>query len=150
MWTATVFKPARCGYTLKVTSQASYSPEYTTPTQQISRARSIIRPRSMTMSNCPCMSFWRCITRLLNPIYRAKLIIYCLYIQVSSHSNVNHYSTIWIVWQCMVFFAHSLWYTRQVHFVCLKNSWRFPHYLIRPHNRVESYLTICPLLKNDS
>jgi hypothetical protein len=30
------FKPARCGYTLRVTSQASYSPEYTTPTQWIS------------------------------------------------------------------------------------------------------------------
>ena len=30
------FKPARCGYTLRVTSQTSYSPEYTTPTQQIS------------------------------------------------------------------------------------------------------------------
>jgi hypothetical protein len=27
------FKLARCGYTLKVTSQKSYSPEYTTPTQ---------------------------------------------------------------------------------------------------------------------
>ena len=25
---------ARCGYTLKVTSQASYSPEYSTPTQK--------------------------------------------------------------------------------------------------------------------
>ena len=25
------FKPARCGYTLRVTSQASYSPEYITP-----------------------------------------------------------------------------------------------------------------------
>jgi hypothetical protein len=30
------FKLARCGYTLRVTSQASYSPEYITPTQQIS------------------------------------------------------------------------------------------------------------------
>jgi hypothetical protein len=29
------FKLARCGYTLRVTSQTSYSPEYTTPTQQI-------------------------------------------------------------------------------------------------------------------
>jgi hypothetical protein len=28
------FKLARCGYTLRVTSQASYSPEYITPTQQ--------------------------------------------------------------------------------------------------------------------
>ena len=28
------FKPARCGYTLRVTSQASYSPEYITPTQE--------------------------------------------------------------------------------------------------------------------
>jgi hypothetical protein len=28
------FKPARCGYTLRVTSQASYSPEYITPAQQ--------------------------------------------------------------------------------------------------------------------
>ena len=27
------FKLARCGYTLRVTSQASYSPEYITPTQ---------------------------------------------------------------------------------------------------------------------
>ena len=32
----TFFKPVRCGYTLRVTSQASYSPEYTAPTQQIS------------------------------------------------------------------------------------------------------------------
>ena len=30
------FKPARCGYTLRVTSQASFSLEYTTPTRQIS------------------------------------------------------------------------------------------------------------------
>jgi hypothetical protein len=30
------FKLARCGYTLRVTSQASYSPEYITPTQKIS------------------------------------------------------------------------------------------------------------------
>jgi hypothetical protein len=29
------FKLARCGYTLRITSQTSYSPEYTTPTQQI-------------------------------------------------------------------------------------------------------------------
>jgi hypothetical protein len=28
------FKLARCGYTLRVTSQKSYSPEYTTPTQK--------------------------------------------------------------------------------------------------------------------
>jgi hypothetical protein len=28
------FKLARCGYTLRVTSQASYSPEYITPTQK--------------------------------------------------------------------------------------------------------------------
>jgi hypothetical protein len=28
------FKLARCGYTLRVTSQTSYSPEYTTPTQK--------------------------------------------------------------------------------------------------------------------
>jgi hypothetical protein len=28
------FKLARCGYTLGVTSQASYSPEYITPTQK--------------------------------------------------------------------------------------------------------------------
>jgi hypothetical protein len=27
-------KLARCGYTLRVTSQASYSPEYITPTQK--------------------------------------------------------------------------------------------------------------------
>jgi hypothetical protein len=29
------FKLARCGYTLRVTSQASYSPEYITSTQKI-------------------------------------------------------------------------------------------------------------------
>jgi hypothetical protein len=29
-----IFKLARCGYTLRVTSQASYSPEYITPTQK--------------------------------------------------------------------------------------------------------------------
>ena len=34
-WPGIFFKPARCGYTLRVTSQASYSPEYITPTQQI-------------------------------------------------------------------------------------------------------------------
>jgi hypothetical protein len=28
------FKLARCGYTLRVTSQASYSPEYITPTKK--------------------------------------------------------------------------------------------------------------------
>jgi hypothetical protein len=28
------FKLARCGYTLRVTSQTSYSPEYITPTQR--------------------------------------------------------------------------------------------------------------------
>jgi hypothetical protein len=28
------FKLARCGYTLRVTSQASYSPEYITPTEK--------------------------------------------------------------------------------------------------------------------
>ena len=28
------FKFARCGYTLRVTSQTSYSPEYITPTQK--------------------------------------------------------------------------------------------------------------------
>ena len=31
------FKPAWCVYTLRVTSQPSYSPEYITPTQQISK-----------------------------------------------------------------------------------------------------------------
>ena len=35
-WPGIFFKPARCGNTLRVTSQASYSPEYTTPSQQIS------------------------------------------------------------------------------------------------------------------
>ena len=29
-----IFKLARCGYTLRVTSQASYSPEYIAPTQK--------------------------------------------------------------------------------------------------------------------
>jgi hypothetical protein len=29
-----IFKLARFGYTLRVTSQASYSPEYITPTQK--------------------------------------------------------------------------------------------------------------------
>jgi hypothetical protein len=29
-----IFKLARCGYTLRVTSQTSYSPKYTTPTQK--------------------------------------------------------------------------------------------------------------------
>jgi hypothetical protein len=29
-----IFKLARCGYTLRVISQASYSPEYITPTQK--------------------------------------------------------------------------------------------------------------------
>jgi hypothetical protein len=28
------FKLARCGYTLRVTSQSSYSPEYITPSQK--------------------------------------------------------------------------------------------------------------------
>jgi hypothetical protein len=32
-WSGIFFKLARCGYTLRVTSQASYSPEYITPTQ---------------------------------------------------------------------------------------------------------------------
>ena len=31
---------ARCGYTLRVTSQASYSPEYITPTQKKSKTLS--------------------------------------------------------------------------------------------------------------
>jgi hypothetical protein len=29
-----IFQACLCGYTLRVTSQASYSPEYTTPTQK--------------------------------------------------------------------------------------------------------------------
>ena len=29
-----IFQACRCGYTLRVTSQASYSPEYITPTQK--------------------------------------------------------------------------------------------------------------------
>jgi hypothetical protein len=33
-WPGIFFKLARCGYTLRVTSQASYSPEYITPTQK--------------------------------------------------------------------------------------------------------------------
>jgi hypothetical protein len=33
-WTGIFFKLARCGYTLRVTSQASYSPEYITPTHK--------------------------------------------------------------------------------------------------------------------
>jgi hypothetical protein len=32
------FKLTRCGYTLRVTSQASYSPEYITPTQKKSKS----------------------------------------------------------------------------------------------------------------
>ena len=37
LWnTSPMLKPARCGYTLRVTSQASYSPEYITPRQKIS------------------------------------------------------------------------------------------------------------------
>jgi hypothetical protein len=35
LWnTSLFFKLAQCGYTLRVTSQASYSPEYITPTQK--------------------------------------------------------------------------------------------------------------------
>jgi hypothetical protein len=37
-WSGMFFKLARCGYTLRVTSQASYSPEYITPTQKIMSA----------------------------------------------------------------------------------------------------------------
>ena len=33
-WPGIFFKLARCGYTLRVTLQASYSPEYITPTQK--------------------------------------------------------------------------------------------------------------------
>jgi hypothetical protein len=33
-WPGIFFKLAWCGYTLRVTSQASYSPEYITPTQK--------------------------------------------------------------------------------------------------------------------
>jgi hypothetical protein len=33
-WPGIFFKLVRCGYTLRVTSQASYSPEYITPTQK--------------------------------------------------------------------------------------------------------------------
>ena len=33
-WSGIFFKLAWCGYTLRVTSQASYSPEYITPTQK--------------------------------------------------------------------------------------------------------------------
>jgi hypothetical protein len=33
-WPGIFFKLARCGYTLRVTSQASYLSEYTTPTQK--------------------------------------------------------------------------------------------------------------------
>jgi hypothetical protein len=44
-WPGIFFKPARCGYTLRVTSQASYSPEYTTPTQQISTWESVANYR---------------------------------------------------------------------------------------------------------
>ena len=38
-WPGIFFKLARCGYTLSVTSQTSYSPEYTTPTQKKSYSR---------------------------------------------------------------------------------------------------------------
>jgi hypothetical protein len=34
LWSGIFFKLVRCGYTLRVTSQASYSPEYITPTQK--------------------------------------------------------------------------------------------------------------------
>jgi hypothetical protein len=34
VWPGIFFKLARCGYTLRVTSQTSYSPEYITPTQK--------------------------------------------------------------------------------------------------------------------
>ena len=33
-WSGIFFKLARCGYTPRVTSQASYSPEYITPTKK--------------------------------------------------------------------------------------------------------------------
>jgi hypothetical protein len=33
-WPGIFFKLVRCGYTLRVTSQTSYSPEYTTPAQK--------------------------------------------------------------------------------------------------------------------
>jgi hypothetical protein len=33
-WPGIFFKLVRCGYTLRVTSQASYSPEYTRPAQK--------------------------------------------------------------------------------------------------------------------
>ena len=33
-WPGIFFKLAQCGYTLGVTSQASYSPEYITPTEK--------------------------------------------------------------------------------------------------------------------
>ena len=34
LWPGIFFKLARCGYTLRVTSQASYSPAYIIPTQK--------------------------------------------------------------------------------------------------------------------
>jgi hypothetical protein len=38
-----IFKHARCGYTLRVTSlQTSYSPEYTTPTQKEKNNKTIV------------------------------------------------------------------------------------------------------------
>jgi hypothetical protein len=39
------FKLARCGYTFRVTSQTSYSPEYITPVQKI-RKKSLIEKSS--------------------------------------------------------------------------------------------------------
>jgi hypothetical protein len=39
-WPGIFFKLPRCGYTLRVTSQTSYSPEYTTRTQKKIRRES--------------------------------------------------------------------------------------------------------------
>jgi hypothetical protein len=37
-WSGISFRLARCGYSLRVTSQASYSPEYIAPTQKKNHA----------------------------------------------------------------------------------------------------------------
>jgi hypothetical protein len=59
-WSGIFFKLARCGYTLRVTSQASYSPEYIAPTQKNQNLNTLSISKTRTI---PCtllvLGYWQ-------------------------------------------------------------------------------------------
>jgi hypothetical protein len=89
-WPGIFFKLARCGYTLRVTPQTSYSPEYTTPTQK-KKASHIIYISTICLQSANIHVFL--VHNKLICSTKWQLHIYILYFNLQPWMLVNIIST---------------------------------------------------------